>query len=158
MTPIFLSKHFSFGEVTRSATAARLGIENIPPDDVLDNLIRLCLTCLEPVRVLAGGPLILHSGYRCYALNKAVGGSPSSYHLVGCAADFDPPPGMTHDALQHLIAASDIPFDKVIEERAGDGAHWLHLQCARPGETPRRVILDAALAVQGGPITRISAG
>ena len=153
-----LSLHFDLGEFTRSATAAREGINNEPGPAVLANLARLAGE-LEKVRLLCNAPLHVLSGYRCPALNAAVGGSKNSYHMLGLAADFDPPPGMTHDQLQHAIgAAVDIDFDLALEERAKDGAHWLHLQIPKDGTTGRRLIRDAELAKQGGAISRVTAG
>lgn len=122
------------------------------------NLKRLCVE-LEKVRKLIVKPLRIHSGYRSPALNAAVGGSKNSYHMKGLAADFDPPPGMTHDALQKAIAAKgDIAFDLILEEKAKDGAHWLHFQIPELGKPARRLVRDAELDRQGGQITRTTAG
>lgn len=153
-----LSEHFDLEELIASPTAKRLGIDNTPPEYAKVNLIRLAVA-LERVRELGGNkPLRINSGYRCSTLNKTVGGSPSSYHLLGLAADFDPPPGMTHNELQHAIAKSGMDFDLCMEEKARDGGHWIHLQLARPGERPRRRVVDAELAVTGGKIGRVMAG
>lgn len=162
--PLQLSKHFTLAELTRSATAARLGIENTPPEDVVLNLQRLAVE-LEKVRVLCGGPLWIHSGYRSPSLNAAVGGSPTSYHLSGCAADFDPPAGMTHDALQHMIAAQGtlIAFDLVMEEgtakpESEGGSRWIHFQIPKTDAPPRYRVLDALVDKLGGTITRVMPG
>lgn len=157
-TPMQLSPNFSLEELTASATAKRLKIDNTPQPYVRANLGRLAVA-LERIRELAGNvPLHIKSGYRASAVNRAVGGSLTSYHILGLAADFDPPPGMTHDQLQHAIADSGMDFDLVLEERAKDGGHWLHFQLARPGDKPRRRVLDAELALTGGAIGRITAG
>ena len=93
MTDIRLSEHFMLSEFTRSSTAERLGLDNSldasdPLDqDVINNLRNLCEQVLEPLRVHAGQPLMIASGYRSPALNKAVRGSPHSQHLTGEAAD-----------------------------------------------------------------------
>ena len=150
-----LSTNFTVAEFLKSATADRLGIPNIPTTEVLANLARLA-DLLEGVRALTGKPLHVKSGYRAPAVNAAVGGSPSSYHMLGLAADFDPPVGWTHDQLQQAIGASPLQFDLCLEERAKDGAHWLHLQCAKPGVAPRRLLRDAELDKLGGTITRMS--
>ena len=153
-----LTAHFDLIEFTRSMTAVREGINNDPGPGALANLGRLALE-LEKVRTLCGAPLQVLSGYRCPALNAAVGGSKNSYHMIGCAADFDPPSGMTHDELQQLIgAADDIDFDLVLEEKARDGAHWLHFQIPKLGAKGRRLLRDAELDKQGGLITRIVSG
>ena len=153
-----LSEHFTVEELTASATGKRLGLDNTPPPFVRANLGRLAVA-LERVRELAGDvPLHIKSGYRAPGINKAVGGHIASYHLLGLAADFDPPEGLTHDQMQHRIADSGMDFDLVLEERAKDGGHWLHFQLARPGDRPRRRVLDAELALTGGAIGRVTVG
>lgn len=159
-----LTRHFTLAELTRSATAARLGIDNTPDEATVLNLQRLCVE-LEKVRLLCGAPLLIHSGYRSPSLNTAVGGSPNSYHLLGCAADFDPPAGMTHDQLQQAIAAQGtlITFDLIMEEgtvklEADGGSRWLHFQIPRPTEVPRYRVRDATVDKLGGTITRVTVG
>lgn len=154
-----LSEHFDLLEFTRSGTAARLGINNDPTSDCLINLKQITAPGMEKVRAALGGSILIKSGYRCPRLNSAVGGAPSSYHMYGLAADFDPPPGWTHDAAQHAIAAiPGFDFDLILEEKAKDGAHWLHLQFPKPGAVGRKQVKDAALDRQGGTIQRVSAG
>ena len=154
-----LSPHFTLDEFARSGTARARKIDNTPPEWVVVNLKRLA-TELEKVRELCDGkPLAIKSGFRCKELNVAVGGSLYSYHMLGLAADFDPPGGFTHDQLQHMIDDDkNIIFDKIIEESAKDGAHWLHFQVPRAEDRPRRLALDAQLERQGGAIMRITAG
>ena|SRR3990167_4391159 len=153
-----LTEHFTLEELSRSATALRLEIDNTPPPEILPNLRRLCAE-LEKVRSLIIRPLKIHSAYRCPALNTAVGGAARSYHMRGLAADFDPPPAMSHDQLQKAIAAAGtIVFDLILEERAGDGAHWLHFQVPETDKPARRLVRDAELTRQGGAITRTTAG
>lgn len=152
-----LSPHFTLEELTASGTAARLRLDNTPPAGVIANLRRLAYE-LEKIRAMTGKPLRIASGYRGPQVNAAVGGAKNSYHLQGCAADFDPPAGVTHDQLQKMIAANpDIDFDLVLEEKAKDGAHWLHFQIPLPGARGRRLARDAQLDRQGGAITRTTA-
>ena len=82
-----LSAHFTLQELTRSATADRLKITNAFTAEVVDNLQRLCTEVLEPLRTHLGHPIKINSGFRCTALNKAVGGVPNSFHTKGRAAD-----------------------------------------------------------------------
>lgn len=162
--PLMLSSHFSLAELTRSATATRLGIDNTPDEAVVSNLHRLAIE-LEKIRGLAGGPLKINSGYRCPSLNAAVGGSPKSYHLDGLACDFDPPAGMTHDQLQQAIAQQGnlIAFDLVMEEgtvksEAEGGSRWIHFQISREDDVPRYKVVDATVDKLGGTITRVTPG
>ena len=68
-----LSKHFSYDEMTRSQTASRNGIDNTPSSKEVNNLISLCDTILEPVRVHFKKPVTVTSGYRCLELNSKIG-------------------------------------------------------------------------------------
>ena len=83
-------QYFSLLEFTRSITANIRGLDNTPPPDVVHNIQWLCRQFLDPLREAVGCPVIISSGYRCRDLNTAVGGSPTSYHLLGLAADFHP--------------------------------------------------------------------
>lgn len=82
-----LSENFSLSEFTRSDTADRLGIDNTPSGEVVANLTELCRAVLQPLREAWGEPLRINSGYRCPALNKAVGGVKTSQHVTGNACD-----------------------------------------------------------------------
>ena len=77
-----ITAHFTAAELTTTLT----GIANYPNlGNTWCNLTRLCCTVLEPLRALVG-PLRVNSGYRCEAVNAAVGGSSNSAHLYGRAA------------------------------------------------------------------------
>ena len=84
------AKYFKLEEFTRSATAQRLGIENIPSEEAVKNLSHLVWNVLDPLRERWGSAIIVNSGFRCEALNKAVGGARASYHRLGMAADIRP--------------------------------------------------------------------
>lgn len=84
-----LSQHFTLEELTQSQAAARLGLDNTPSEQAILNLERLCDTILEPARAELG-PLLISSGYRSPDVNAAVGGSRSSAHMKGNAADVIP--------------------------------------------------------------------
>jgi zinc D-Ala-D-Ala carboxypeptidase len=114
-----LSEHFTLEELTISETAARRGIDNRPSPAIIANLRRLA-TALEVVRQLIGRRIIITSGYRSPALNDAIGGSRTSAHIEGLAADFiSPPPEPL--AICREIAASAMPFDQLIYE-----VDWVH--------------------------------
>ena len=82
-----LTKHFKLSEFTNSSTATARGIDNTPNEQQIANLKRICEEILEPLRAFAGQPIIIGSGFRCPALNKAVGGVKNSQHMTGEACD-----------------------------------------------------------------------
>ena len=116
---MMLTDHFDLTEFTVSETAARQGIANDPPPYVVQNLKRLAIF-LEDVRALLGVPLRITSGYRSPELNAAIGGSATSAHVHGLAADFIAPP-LTVIAACQRIATSMIDFDQLIYEHT-----WIH--------------------------------
>ncbi len=81
------ASYFSIAELTASATAERLAIDNTPPRAARKMLTILVEQLLDPIRRHYGAPIIVTSGYRCPALNTAVGGVANSHHIMGCAAD-----------------------------------------------------------------------
>ncbi len=84
-----LTPHFKLREFTESATAMKHGIDNRPTPEVVDNLKRLCLHTLEPLREKLGLPIIITSGFRTKALNDIiVHACRKSQHMTGQAADF----------------------------------------------------------------------
>jgi len=142
-----LTPNFSLEEMVRSSTAIRLGIDNTPSDEIIAELTRLCVTLLEPARSLLCVPMHTDSGYRCLALNAAVGGAPDSAHVWGGAADWIPV-GMSLQLAFGLIKASTIPFDQLIIEASDSGAKWIHIALPVPNTLPRR----ECLAATGGPV------
>ena len=123
-------KHFKFREFERSETAERMKIDNRLPKLVEAHVVELVDILLDPLREAWGGPLVVTSGYRCPALNKAVGGSKTSAHLAGWAADLVPEDRERTDEFikfaMDRIPAAGLPFDQLIDERSG-GSHWLHI-------------------------------
>ena len=121
-TTVKLTEHFTLQEFLHSDTADRHGINNVPPDNspVYANLRKLAET-LEQVRTLFGLPVHINSGYRCPALNKAVGGVRNSAHLAGLAADIRIT-GIAPPEVTRRITASDMAFDQCIDEGT-----WTHL-------------------------------
>ena len=129
-----LTQHFSLEELTFSQTAARKGINNTPPPDVLARLKRTAQG-MEVVRIALGGSAInISSGYRCPALNAAVGGAKNSQHLTGEACDFTSPAYGSVESVFNLIRASTIPFDQVILEYG----RWVHISFS---DKPRKQAL-----------------
>ena len=123
-----LTNNFSLEEFERSDTAKRLGIDNHVPQFAIARLRTLCEKVLQPVRDHFGVPIIITSGYRCPALNNAVGGAPSSQHMKGEAADFyiNAPPLTLRDI--YLWMVDNISFDQLIwEVRDGGRRKWIHV-------------------------------
>ncbi len=115
-------KHFTLDELTRSATARRLGIDNTPTRQAAANLKQLVANILDPLREAYGAPIYVNSGYRCPVLNRAVGGSASSQHLTGEAADITAGSKAGNRRLYELLR--NLPVDQAINEH--DFA-WLHV-------------------------------
>lgn len=120
-----LSEHFLLSEFTRSATAQARGIDNTPSLQHVANLRQLART-LERVREALGGhPIIISSGYRSPELNRAVGGSATSDHANGLAADFTCPGyGSAREVCEAIVSAG-IEFDQLIYEQGN--TEWVHL-------------------------------
>lgn len=116
-----LAPHFTDAELTFSSTAERLGIDNTPDGDVMAHL-RILASGLEQVRTLLGHPMHIDSGYRCSRLNAAVGGSATSAHVLGYAADFLCAEFGAPIDIVHAIQASVIAFDQCIQEGT-----WVHI-------------------------------
>ena len=83
-----LSDNFSLHEFLLSQTATRNNISMDPPIEVIDNLRRLCVDILQPLRDATGKSIYISSGYRPPKLNELIGGSTTSAHMDGRAADF----------------------------------------------------------------------
>ena len=111
--------------------------------EILENIRSLCETILEPLREHAGIPIQLNSGYRCPALNRAVGGSSQSQHLKGEAADIRVPDPQTGEAWFRWMR-DHLPFDQLIKERSSrtSPSFWIHVSHRRTGSNRRQVIGD----------------
>lgn len=122
-----LTPHFSLAELVASNEAARRGIDNSPTPEALAALKRTALG-LETVRMrLGGAPIIISSGYRCLALNRAIGSKDTSQHLLGEAADFICPRFGSPAHIVSVLKDSDVPYDQLILEYARSGGGWVHV-------------------------------
>ena len=131
-----LTPHFTLEEFTFSQTAARKGIDNTPHEGILDNLCVLA-NGMEDVRNLLNAPIHISSGYRCLALNDAIGSKPTSQHVQGLACDFTASRSGTPEIIFADIITSDIPYDQVILEFD----RWIHISFVEDGGTPRKQAL-----------------
>ena len=143
-----LSPHFTLGELCK--TSAKTADGNIPSHVHIENLKRLC-GWLEELRrrwnnLYGDGndPIVINSGYRSEAVNKAVGGVKGSNHLTGCAAD------IRVAGIEQLVRYATIlldisdlnneDFDELLLERSPKGSYWLHF-AVRPSGNRRKVRL-----------------
>lgn len=137
-----LTEHFTLEELTVSAYAIRYGLDNTPPEYIVDNL-RLLASELEHVRMLIGAPVIILSGYRSPEVNLRVGGSANSMHVEGLAADFIAPRFGTAAAVAQAVNSSPMLYDQLILEFG----NWVHLS-VHP-VNPRRQALTAVRRSDG---------
>ena len=143
-----LSQHFTLGELCK--TSARTPDGNIPSHVHIENLKRLC-GWLEMLRSEwnkrygeGDDPIVINSGYRSEAVNKAVGGVSGSNHLTGCAAD------IRVAGIEQLVRYATIlldisdqsseDFDELLLERSPRGTYWLHFAVRPPSQKNRRKI------------------
>ena len=134
-----LSPNFDLMEMVVSQEAARRGIPNIPKQSQIDNLQRLCHAILEPLRAKVARPIVVTSGFRSTAVNSLVGGSKTSDHCDGRAADILVP-GLTPKQVCQTIIDLNLPFRQVIQEFG----QWTHVSIDIEGEQPRREVLTAS--------------
>lgn len=124
-----LTKNFYLSEFIISQTATRLGIENKPNTQVIENLTILCKNVLQPLRDHFKKPVIINSGYRSPQLNKAVKGSSTSQHMTGHAADIIINSIDNYDLASWI--KSNLNYDQLIlEYYSGKTTGWVHVSYA----------------------------
>ena len=125
---IRISKHISYKEATRSATALRLGIENVPNEYELQNMEMVAKKVFEPLREAVDAPIKINSFFRCEELNKAIGGSSKSQHCQGRAIDIDDIYGHVSNAFMYYYIKDNLDFDQLIWEfGTDDSPDWVHV-------------------------------
>lgn len=135
-------KYFTVGEFVRSDTAAKLHIDNRCKLEHAENIKRLVHNVLDPLREAYGKPIRVTSGYRCQALNKAVGGSKTSDHMTGRAADIVGTPNTQAEnkRLWQLIQTMRLSFDQLIWEKGSIiGPKWVHISYRSEAENRKMV-------------------
>ena len=148
-----MAKYFTYEELIKSATAEQLNIDNTPPTRVKNNILEL-IEVLDMIREAwtvecknkdyGNAAIKVSSGYRCEALNKAVGGSKTSSHMNGTACDLKPKNGRNKAFLVWLgewLLKHDIPFDELINEKPIKGVpSWVHFSIRNSkGERRKRM-------------------
>lgn len=126
-----ITPNFTLEEMTKSETARQRGILNQPNYQEINNLTKLCKELLQPIRDAYGKPITITSGFRNEALNRAVGGSSTSMHRKGLAADFVASDGKNKvlwDVIMKLHNEGKLPFDQLIWEKGTKSAPaWIHI-------------------------------
>lgn len=128
-------KYFTIEELCKSDTAKKRKIDNTPNLEIIKNLEQLIINVLDPLREAYKNPIMINSGYRSSALNKAVGGSKTSHHMLGYAADITAGDPLKNKILFELIQKLDLPFDQLIDEKKFS---WVHVSYM---PNPRKQIL-----------------
>lgn len=116
-------KYFTIKELTKSLTADVKGIDNTPTPEIERNLTMLVDNVLDPLREIYGKPITVNSGYRCPKVNKAVGGSATSDHVKGFAADITGGSKEENERLFNIIK-HNFHFSQLIDEK---NFSWVHV-------------------------------
>lgn len=129
-------KYFTIAELCRSNTADKFLIDNKCTKEQAANMMALVNNVLDPLREAYGKPIRVNSGFRCEKLNKKVGGSKTSDHLHGMAADITGGSPKENKRLFYLIQSLGLPFDQLIDEKNFD---WVHVSF-REGANRKQVL------------------
>jgi hypothetical protein len=142
-----ITMHFTIEEMYASETAKRLGIDNKPSVQQMINLVYLCAYVLEPLRVAMKEPIKIGSGFRCQALNKAVGGVYNSQHLKGQAADLCIDGDIQKGRKWFEYIKKNLTFDQLIwEKNPKTGSCWVHVSFVYPDFGPnRKKVIDGLI-------------
>lgn len=131
-----ITENFTLEEMYRSATAESRRIDNRPPKNIEENLVYLVKNVLQPLRTHFGVPIRVTSGYRSPALNRAVGGSASSWHSHGCAADIQIPSGKVSLKTVFEYIYNNLPYTELIAEGIDRNGRvsWVHVALVKGRE------------------------
>ena len=136
-----ISKHISYKEATRSNTALRRGIDNIPDVEELENMKLIAEKVFEPLRKWVGGPIKINSFYRSPELNVAIGGSKKSQHCHGQAIDIDDTYGHRSNASMFHHLRYSLDYDQIIWEFGDDkNPAWVHVSYVSEAKNRHRCL------------------
>tara|TARA_A100001011_G_C14285815_1_gene833661 strand:- start:1291 stop:1752 length:462 start_codon:yes stop_codon:yes gene_type:complete len=123
-----ISQNITYKEATKSNTALRLNIKNIPDDYQVSNMVGVAHNVFEPLRKYVGGPIKINSMFRSEELNTAIGGSSRSQHIQGRAIDLDDTFGHATNAEMFYYIKNNLNFDQLIWEFGDDNnPNWIHV-------------------------------
>jgi hypothetical protein len=139
-----LSENLTLAEVIKSSTAKRLGIDNTPTEEHLNNLKLVAKNIFQPLREHFKKPINVSSGYRSKALNDATpGSSPTSQHCSGEALDLDQDSmatGITNKMVFDYIK-NNLNFDQLIWEFGTDSnPDWVHVSYESSGRQRKQIL------------------
>ena len=138
-----LSTHLSLSEVTRSESAKRKGISNMPTAEHIANFKILAEKIFEPIRSHFKVPIIISSGYRSKELNAVIGGSLTSQHCSGEAIDIDMD-GTTGGVSNKMVfdyIKTNLNFDQLIWEfGTSENPDWVHVSYETNGIQRKQVL------------------
>ena len=131
-----ITENFTLEEMYRSETAERRRIDNRPSAEIEANLEYLVKNVLQPLRDHFGVPIRVTSGYRSPALNRAIGGSSSSWHSHGCAADIQIPSGRVSLKEVFEWIYRNLPYTELIAEGIDRNGRvsWVHVALVKGRE------------------------
>lgn len=134
------TKNFTYEELIASSTAKRLKLDNTPTQQQKANLKKLAIEILQPIRDAWGSSIVVTSGFRAVKVNKAVGGSPTSQHCSGSAADLKVG-GVTQnkklfELITRLIKENKIKVGQLINEY---NYSWIHVSLPRENKKNNQI-------------------
>lgn len=135
------TKNFSYDELIASATAKRLGLDNTPSPEEKEKLRKLAEDILQPIRDRWRSPIVVNSAFRSEAVNKAVGGVPTSQHRLGEAADIKVG-GKDRNkklfkAIYNMISKGEIKVGQLIDEY---NYQWIHVSLPRTNKPNNQIL------------------
>lgn len=116
--------NFSISELSHSDVAIKNNINNMPDINSCDNLLKLIFYILQPCRNKFG-EININSGYRCNKVNQLVGGSATSNHKYGYAADITPKKATYRQVYDYIV--NNLNYDECFIEKNSKGVIWLHV-------------------------------
>ena len=133
--------YFTISELCASDIAKKYGIDNSPDATVISHLQQL-INFLNPLREAWGSAIRVNSGYRCEKLNRFVGGSKTSSHMIGYGVDLIPVNGRMSEFKKFIIDYMKIcVFDQCIIEKSGK-TEWIHIGLYNAKGQQRKMIFN----------------
>ena len=136
-----ISENITFKEATKSNTALRLNLNNIPDAYQITNMVGVAKNVFEPLREYVGGAIKINSMFRSEELNTAIGGSSRSQHIEGRALDLDDIYGHKTNLQMFNYIKDNLSFDQLIYEFGDDNnPAWIHVSYVSKEENRGRCL------------------